>query len=216
MEGKRENETTADPGIYFEQNTSWSPLNNTLVTQSNDCLFTFAPILPWENCCTKWKVKSWSCRFKLCLAKLPIMMSRRKIIRTGWVLPALQDWSKLHNHAHPELPLTVQTHPFMLEEENATFNVLPRTIGHFSHSHISINKVWISLLNREIRVTPIIAVSGVKCFVWRSAGSEIRPVLSMVNCLGPHRKRKEISHEVCETLGNFQFIWDSTTLVCRA
>lgn len=98
---------------------------------------------------SKWKVMSWSCRFKVCLAKLPIVMTQSKVTRTGWVFPGLQSWSELHVHAHSSsagLPLVVQTHLFMLEEQNAAFQVLPRT-----RDHLSINHVWTRLPYREIK-----------------------------------------------------------------
>lgn len=38
-----------------------------------------------------------------------------------------------------ELPLAVEIHPFMLEEENIAFKVTSRTGEHFPHSHFAIN-----------------------------------------------------------------------------
>lgn len=50
----------------------------------------------------------------------------------------------------------VERHPFMLEEQNAAFKVLPRTRDHIPHSRFSVNKVWTSLAYTETELLPFL------------------------------------------------------------
>lgn len=97
-----------------------SPLGNTLVTTSNDCLYIFVPThLKWRII-TLWRAKSWSCRFNLCSAKLPIVMIEGKIMIMGWVPPVLRGQSVLWDSVlsiRAALSLAVERHLLMLEED---------------------------------------------------------------------------------------------------
>lgn len=162
-----------------------SPLNNTLATQPNDCLLTIAPSHSWENCSSKWKVRSWSCAWPTFLLWWP---------EAKWWEQAESSQPCRATLSSPaqSLPIQSKTVPDGIKASTDAGRtkccIQHRTREHFPHSHFSINKVCISLPYREISYCHS-DVSDTKGCAWRPTGPQIISIQSMANCSGPHRKK---------------------------